>query len=118
MSIQSNLSGILSRSGEGLHTAFTAKVLASDGATATVQPLYSPSGVPAVPLEGVPIPQSVREAETVTEATAVLRTGRSSRHLRRAISCSAYAQSMCSVTHGAAAACRAWEICITRWATR
>ena len=49
MSIQSNLSGILSRSGEGLHTAFTAKVLASDGTTATVQPLYSPSGAPAVP---------------------------------------------------------------------
>nr|DAY04081.1 MAG TPA: hypothetical protein [Caudoviricetes sp.] len=70
MSIQSNLSGILSRSGEGLHTAFTAKVLASDGATATVQPLYSPSGAPAVPLEGVPIPRSVRKAETVTEATA------------------------------------------------
>ena len=60
MSIQSNLSGILSRSGEGLHTAFTAKVLASDGTTATVQPLYSPSGAP----------RSVRKAETVTEATA------------------------------------------------
>lgn len=53
--------------GAAIHTAFPARVLSCSGNTAKIQPLFNVNGAPAEPLEGIPIPQSVRKAQVVTE---------------------------------------------------
>ena len=58
---------LFTQHGAEIHTAFPARVLSCSGDTAKIQPLFNFNGAPAAPLEGIPVPQSVRKAETVTE---------------------------------------------------
>ena len=67
MSAASKMNAILNQSGAAIHTAFPAKVLSCDGTTAKVQPLFTFAGAPAAPIDGVPVPQSVRKASVETE---------------------------------------------------
>lgn len=61
------MNALFAQHGAAIHTAFPAKVLSCSGNTAKVQPLFNFNGAPATPLDGVPVPQSVRKAEVVTE---------------------------------------------------
>ena len=67
MSAAGTMNALFESHGAAIHTAFPARVLACSGTTAKVQPLFNFNGAPAAPLDGVPVPQSVRKAEVVTE---------------------------------------------------
>lgn len=67
MSAFSNFNSSIDNNMAAIHTGFPAKVLSCDGTKAKVQPLFTVGGVAAQPIDGVPVPQSVRKAETVTE---------------------------------------------------
>ena len=61
------MNGLLERQGASIHTAFPARVLSCSGTTAKIQPLFNFNGQPSSPLDGVPVPQSVRKAQVVIE---------------------------------------------------
>lgn len=61
------MNALFNSHGAAIHTAFPARVLACNGTTAKIQPLFNYNGAPSAPLDGVPVPQSVRKARVVTE---------------------------------------------------
>lgn len=67
MSAAGTMNALFASHGAAIHTAFPAKVLSCNGTTAKIQPLFNFNGAPSTPLEGIPVPQSVRKAEVITE---------------------------------------------------
>lgn len=67
MSAAGQLHQLMNQNGASIHTAFPAKVLSCNGTTAKVQPLFTFAGNPSTPIDGVPVPQSVRKAVVQTE---------------------------------------------------
>ena len=67
MSAAGVMNRLFTQHGSEIHTAFPARVLSRSGDTARIQPLFQYNGAPQAPLEGGPIPRSVRKFEEVTE---------------------------------------------------
>lgn len=67
MSSVSAMNKIMERGGATIHTGFPAKVLTCNGSTAKLQPLFNYNGQAATPLDGVPVPKSVRKFSVVEE---------------------------------------------------
>lgn len=67
MSAAGKMNDMMDRSGAAIHTAFPAKVISCNGKTAKVQPLFNYAGQGSTPIDGVPVPQSVRKYSVKTE---------------------------------------------------
>lgn len=67
MSVAAKMNTMLNQNSAAVHTAFPARVLTCSGTEAKVQPLFNYNGKGASPIDGVPVPQSVRKYKVRTE---------------------------------------------------